>query len=95
MKSLGAGFSYTRIFTIKEFELQSFKNDKWDTFYAGDLIGACKTINFPEEISTTKIRLKILQSSGPPSISHFAVSKKSSAGIPKLNQKLNRFKYNE
>jgi alpha-L-fucosidase len=77
MKSLGDGFSSIRVFRIKEYELQSFYKGKWDTFYTGDIVGACKIINLPEEIIAEKIRLKILKSDGTPSISHFAVSENS------------------
>ncbi len=84
MKDLGDNFSKIRNFKIKEYELQSFLNERWDTFYTGDLIGACKIIQLPSEITAEKIRLKIIQSSGMPSISHFSVSKKSSKGIRKI-----------
>lgn len=81
MKSLGDGFSLIRVFNIEAYELQSYNNGKWDTFYTGDRLGACKTIHLPEKISAYKIRLKILRSKGQPSISHFAVFQKSSRGI--------------
>ena len=84
MKSLGDYFSYIRTFSIREYELQSFSNGKWDTFYTSDLIGACKTIRFPEEMVAEKIRLKILRSDGVPSINHFSVSKNSTRSFRKV-----------
>ncbi len=78
LKDLGDNFSLLRVFKIKEFELQSYDNGKWDTFFKGDLIGACKIINLPIEITSEKLRLKIIQSNGVPAISHIAVSKQSS-----------------
>lgn len=83
LKDLGDNFSLLRIFKIQEFELQSFYNGKWDTFFKGNLIGACKIINLPFEINADKLRLKITQSSGIPAISHIAVSKQSSRSFRK------------
>lgn len=84
MKDLGDNFSKIRTFKIKEFELLSFSNGVWDTFYTGDVIGAAKIIKLPTEITAEKIKLKILKSEGNPSISHFSVSKESSKGKRKL-----------
>jgi alpha-L-fucosidase len=84
MKDLGDNFSKIRIFKVKEYELQLFSNNNWDTFYTGDLIGACKIIELPMELTGEKIRLKIIKSNGFPSISHFSVSKKSTKGIRKV-----------
>jgi alpha-L-fucosidase len=81
LKDLGDKFSKIRVFKIKEFELQSFNNGQWDTFYKGDMIGACKIIRLPNTITTDKIRLVINQANGNPSICHFAVSNTSSKGV--------------
>lgn len=86
MKDLGDNFSKIRTFKIKEYELLSFSNGVWDTFYTGDLIGAAKIIKMPTEITAEKIKLKILTSEGNPSISHFSVSKESTKGIRKLKK---------
>ena len=75
---LGDNFSKQRIFAIAEYELASFSNGQWDTFYKGDLIGPAKIIALPAEISAEKLRLKITKSNGIPSISHISVSKQSS-----------------
>lgn len=83
MKDLGDNFSLLRIFKITGFELQSFHNGTWDTFFKGDGIGACKIINLPFEIVAEKIRLKITQSNGAPAISHISVSKQSSKSFRK------------
>ena len=80
LKDLGDNFSKIRTFKIKEYELLSFSNGVWDTFYTGDLIGAAKIIKLPTEITAEKIKLKILKSDGAPSISHFAVSSNSTRG---------------
>lgn len=74
LKDLGDNFSKLRIFNIKEYELQVFTNGVWDTLYKGDLIGACKIIELPVAVQAEKIKLKILQSSGKPSICHIAVA---------------------
>jgi alpha-L-fucosidase len=83
LKDLGDNFSLLRIFKITAFELQSFHKGEWDTFFKGDLIGACKIINLPIEITAEKLRLKITQSNGFPSISHISVSKQSSKSFRK------------
>lgn len=71
---MGDNFSKIRIFNIKEYELQVFANGQWDTFYKGDLIGACKIIQLPVALQAEKLKLKIFQSSGKPSICHIAVA---------------------
>lgn len=81
LKDLGDNFSKMRMFKIKVYELQSFANGHWDTFYTGDLIGACKIIHLPNDITAEKIRLNIVQSNGNASICHIAVSKQSSIGV--------------
>ncbi len=85
LKDLGDNFSKIRTFRIAEYELQSFTDGKWDTFYTGDLIGACKIIRLPEEIKAEKIRLKIIKSNGNPSICHFSVSQQATKGIRKID----------
>jgi alpha-L-fucosidase len=86
LKDLGDNFSKIRTFKIKEYELLSFSNGVWDTFYTGDLIGATKIIQLPNEITAEKIKLRILKSDGNPSISHFSVSAASSKGIRKITK---------
>ena len=86
LKDLGDNFSKIRTFKIKEYELLSFSNGIWDTFYTGDLIGAAKIIKLPTEITAEKIKLRILKSDGSPSICHFSVSKESSRGIRKVTK---------
>ncbi|MFY7901262.1 MAG: hypothetical protein ACOVNY_13820, partial [Chitinophagaceae bacterium] len=70
-------------FNVKEFELQEFKNGEWDTFYKGENIGACSIIKLPVNITTNKLKFKILKSTGLPAICHLAVSNESSKGIRK------------
>lgn len=79
LKDLGDNFSKLRVFSIKEYELQAFVGKNWDTFYKGDIIGACKIINLPKYIVTDKVRLKITQSNGKPSICHIGISKLTNA----------------
>lgn len=77
IKRLNDFFSKIRTFNIEEYELQYFINGEWDTFYVGDKIGACKIINLPIDLTAEKVRVKILQSKGIPSISHFSLSNQS------------------
>jgi alpha-L-fucosidase len=86
MKDLGDNFSKIRTFKVQEYELLSYSNGVWDTFYTGDLIGAAKIIKLPNGITAEKIKLKILKSDGFPSISHFSVSKESTKGIRKIKK---------
>lgn len=86
MKDLGDNFSKIRSFKIKEYELSSFLNGFWDTFYTGDLIGAAKIIQLPNEFQAEKIKLRILKSDGLPSIGHFSVSKETTKGTRKIKK---------
>jgi alpha-L-fucosidase len=84
MKDLGDKFSFIRSFKVEEYELQSFSNGVWDTFYTRDVIGATKIVKLPNEITAEKIKLRILKSNGLPSISHFSASKELTRGIRKF-----------
>lgn len=86
LKDLGDNFSKIRTFKIKEYELLSYSNGVWDTFYTGDLIGAAKIIKLPNDITAEKIKLRILKSDGNPSICHFSVSKEATKGIRKFKK---------
>ncbi|QOD60739.1 alpha-L-fucosidase [Polaribacter haliotis] len=81
MRSLGDGFSSIRDFNVQEYELQTYSNGKWDTFYKGEIIGACKIINLPVEITAEKIRLNILKSKENPSISHISIANNKTKGF--------------
>lgn len=81
MKDLGDNFSKIRTFNIEEYELLSFSNGVWDTFYTGDLIGAAKIIKLPTKLAAEKIKLKILKSKANPSIYHISVSDEATKGI--------------
>ncbi len=74
MIDLGDKFSILRKFKVAAYELQYFHNEKWDTFYVGDVIGACKIIHLPITIRAEKMKLKIVKSTGNPSIYHIGVS---------------------
>lgn len=86
LKDLGDNFSKIRTFKIKEYELLSFSDGIWDTFFTGDLIGSAKIIKLPNEVTAEKIKLRILKSEGNPSICHFAVSAASTRGIRKITK---------
>jgi alpha-L-fucosidase len=74
VQELGDGFSQTRLFNIREFYLDVWHDNDWKTIHSGTTIGAAKVLHFSEKITTDKVRLRITQASGPPSLYHFSVS---------------------
>jgi len=64
----------TRVNRIMEYCIDIWQNNKWLTVYAGDeSMGDCKVIRFPNFYQTSKIRLKVLKATAPPSIWEFHV----------------------
>ncbi|MCH5600942.1 discoidin domain-containing protein [Niabella ginsengisoli] len=73
-KALSDGFSTIRTYHIKEYEIEIFNKNKWETIYVGDQVGACKIIQLPEYKTASAIKLKITKAQGKPGICLFAVS---------------------
>lgn len=67
-------FSNVRINRIQSYQIDLFRNSKWETIYYDDeSTGDCKVIRFPVFYSASKIRLKVLKSIAPPSVWEFNV----------------------
>lgn len=74
VKSSADGFSNVRINRIQSYTIDIWKDNSWNTIYTIDEpMGDCKVIRFPRYYQTSKIRLKVLRSSAPPSIYEFNV----------------------
>jgi alpha-L-fucosidase len=67
-------FSNYRFNRIQAYTIDILKDNEWLTIYRGDEpMGDCKVIRFPNSYRTSKIRLKVLKASAPPSIWEFNV----------------------
>lgn len=74
-------FSNIRINRIQSYQIDVWKNDNWVTIFSDDQsMDDCKVIYFPVYYSTSKIRLKVLNATAPPSIWEFNVIDKK-AGV--------------
>jgi alpha-L-fucosidase len=56
---------------VDAFEVDCWKDDGWSTCAKATSIGACRLIKLPERVSTSKLRLRVTQSTAPPLISEF------------------------
>jgi alpha-L-fucosidase len=67
-------FSNKRINRIQSYQIDIWRDDNWVTIFSDDAsMDDCKVIHFPVYYSTSKIRLKVLKASAPPSIWEFNV----------------------
>ena len=74
VKNGADGFSNYRTNRIKDYQIEIWKDGKWETIYRSDVpMGDCKVIHFPYSYRTSQIRLNILKASAPPSIYEFNV----------------------
>ena len=67
-------FSTYRINRIQSYAIDIWKDNAWQMIYTDNKpMGDCKVIRFPVYYRTTKIRLRILKATAPPSIYEFNV----------------------
>jgi len=67
-------FSTHRINRIQSYSIDIWKANTWVSIYIDNRpMGDCKVIRFPEYYRTSKIRLRILKATAPPSIYEFNV----------------------
>ena len=67
-------FSNQRINRIQTYNIDIWKNDRWQTIYTDNRpMGDCKVIRFPVYYQTSKIRMKVTKATAPPSIYEFNV----------------------
>ncbi len=68
------GFSNKRINRIRSYRIDAWLDEHWECIYISDEpMGDCKVIRFPRTYRAEKVRLKVLDSSLPPSIYEFNV----------------------
>jgi alpha-L-fucosidase len=73
-KTLSDGFSNYRSNRIQEYSIDIWEKGQWTTIYIDERpMYDCKVICFSRYYQTSKIRLKVLKASAPPSIWEFNV----------------------
>jgi alpha-L-fucosidase len=73
-KDGGDGFSNYRSNRIQSYNIDIWKNNQWLTIYHDEAsMDDCKVIRFPAFYQASKIRLKVLKATAPPSIYEFNV----------------------
>lgn len=73
-KDLPDGFSQIRVPRIQQYSVDVMQNGQWQTIYLGDEpMGDCKVIRLPRSYTASKLRLKVLKASAPPSINEINV----------------------
>jgi alpha-L-fucosidase len=58
---------------IEEFEIDRWIDNKWEAFGQATSIGACRLIRTADDITTTRVRLRITQSAACPALSEFGL----------------------
>lgn len=73
-KGSADGFSQTRTSRIQQYSVDIMQNGVWKTIYLGDEpMGDCKVIRLPVSYKTSRLRLKVLKATAPPSIYELSV----------------------
>lgn len=73
-KELPDGFQRIRASRIQQYSIDILKGDEWQTIYLGDEpMGDCKVIKLPVRYRTSRLRLKVLKATAPPSIYEMSV----------------------
>ena len=68
-KNLPDGFSQIRVSRIQQYSVDIMQNGQWTTIYLSDEpMGDCKVIKLPLSYNASKLRLKVLKATAPPSI---------------------------
>lgn len=75
VKGLPDGFSQIRVPRIQQYAVDILlSSGKWETIYLGDEpMGDCKVIRLPIKYKTSRLRLRVLKASAPPSIYEICV----------------------
>ncbi len=58
---------------IEEFEIDRWIDNKWEPFAQTTSIGACRLIRTADDITTSRVRLRITQSAACPALSEFGL----------------------
>lgn len=70
----GDGFSNYRSNRIQAYAIEIWEKNRWQIIYLSDEpMGDCKVVHFPQNYQSSKIRLRILKATAPPSIYEFNV----------------------
>jgi alpha-L-fucosidase len=58
---------------VDAFALDQWKDGKWDTFAEGTSIGSCRLVRTKDDISTNRVRLRIIKAAVCPALSDFGI----------------------
>jgi alpha-L-fucosidase len=58
---------------VDEFEVDAWQDAKWRTIAKATSIGNCCLIRLPEEVKTTRVRLRITAAAAAPVLSGFGL----------------------
>lgn len=73
-KKMEDGFSQLRVSRIQRYCVDILQNGQWMTIFLSDEpMGDCKVISLPVKYRTSKLRLKVLKATAPPSIYELCV----------------------
>lgn len=71
-------FSNIRINRIQAYHIDIWRNNNWVTIFSDDQsMNDCKVIHFPIKYTSSKIRLKVIKATAPPSIWEFNIIDKN------------------
>jgi alpha-L-fucosidase len=58
---------------VEQFQVDVRKNDAWTTAASGTSIGSCRILRLPADVTTDKVRLRILKSPAAPALSELGL----------------------
>jgi alpha-L-fucosidase len=65
---------------VDVFEVDAWRDGKWATFARATSIGACRLIRTAGDVTTARVRLRIVQSAAAPALSELALFREADAG---------------
>lgn len=73
-KRMADGFGNRRTNRIVRYCIDALQDGEWRTIYYGDgPMGDCKVVRFPQAVTASQVRLRVLAATAPPSIYEFNV----------------------
>ena len=73
-RNLPDGFSQIRTGRIQAYHIEILQNGQWQTIYLGtEPMGDCKVIRLPKKYQTSKLKIKVMKATAPPSLYELSV----------------------
>ncbi len=65
---------------VDAFEVDAWRDGKWETFARATSIGACRLIRTAGDVTAARVRLRVVDAAAPPALSELALFREAQAG---------------